>query len=222
VTIPEVLRRAGHPEGRRWGERWRTTCPLHRGQNEQAFSYTLEVWHCFRCDESGGVRGLADRLGVLEEPVARPPLEGVPELRDLRRPDRSRPFERPTAILARLAAHDRARVLAQATVLHQLAEEQQAVAIPRWLDEVAVDYQDDPDGRLEAFEEGARWWAEAQGWKDLAHELFVAVAFDPVLAEVAPQTACSVAEAACFCLCAGAVAVPRGARTRPRLGDAPR
>jgi hypothetical protein len=189
---------------------------LHRGDNEQAFSYTAEVWHCFRCDESGGVRRLAERLGVLEVAVERPPPEGVPELRELRRMDRTRVLEKPTLRLARLAAEERARIILLATRLHRLSEEAQTSRIPSYLDQAGVDYQNDLERRDAAFEAGARWWAEAQRWKDLAHELLLA--FDPLLAELDPQTAVWLYEEARYCLCAGALPVPRGTRSRPRVG----
>ena len=221
LTVPEVLRRVGHPEGRRHGNRWRTSCPLHHGDNEQAFSYTEQVWHCFRCAESGGARGLAERLGVLETEPERPPPEGVPELRDLRRADRTRVIEKPSARLARLAAEECARVLVVARHLHYLGDQAQASRIPSYLDQAAVTYQNDPDARDAAFDAAARWWREAQRWKDLAHELFIAAAFDPVLAEHDPETACWLLEEARYCLCAGALHVPQGTRSRPRIGVTP-
>jgi DNA primase len=55
-SISEILRRLDIPPGRRG----RTICPIHRGDNPQAFSYSDDKgqWFCFRC----GVGGDAIRL----------------------------------------------------------------------------------------------------------------------------------------------------------------
>lgn len=65
MTVSDVLAEIGWP----LGTRGRTTCPIHRGDNDQAFSYRDEVWNCFACGEAGNAHQLHDRF--------RPPLEGV-------------------------------------------------------------------------------------------------------------------------------------------------
>ena len=74
--VEAVLEAAGHPVGRHG----RTTCPIHQGDNEHAFSYTDRQWHCWACGEGGGIITLAKALGLWEEPeppVTRPIL-GLP------------------------------------------------------------------------------------------------------------------------------------------------
>jgi hypothetical protein len=68
LTIAEVLTAAGHPAGTHHGEQSRTTCPLCQNTNPQAFSYTEEIWHCFRCNEGGNTYQLQRLLGLLEAP----------------------------------------------------------------------------------------------------------------------------------------------------------
>lgn len=58
MTVPDVLDRLGHPRG----ARGRTTCPLHQGDNTQAFSYQETRWYCFVCNEGGNARQLLQRL----------------------------------------------------------------------------------------------------------------------------------------------------------------
>jgi hypothetical protein len=220
LTVLEVLERAGHPPGRRLGTRWRTTCPVHRGDNREAFSYTSEVWHCFVCGESGGVVKLARALGVLEERVPRPGIEGVPDLRDLLRKDRmAAPEPKVTEHLAVRAAETRARVRAVADRIHVAAELAQYSDIPRWLDQMAVEYQDDPDMRGEAFDTAARWWAEVGRWKDVAHRLYIVSALDPVLAahDMTRALHCALIDAGSYCPCEGVALPPRGTRARPWL-----
>ncbi len=50
VTIPEVLRRYGYPEGR--GRR--IPCPIHHGKDSN-FCYTDKVFHCWTCGAKGNV-----------------------------------------------------------------------------------------------------------------------------------------------------------------------
>lgn len=50
VTMSEVLRRYGYPEGR--GRR--IPCPIHRGKKPN-FSYTDKVFHCWTCGAKGNV-----------------------------------------------------------------------------------------------------------------------------------------------------------------------
>jgi hypothetical protein len=66
VTIEDILATVGHP----LGQRGRTTCPLHQGKNPSAFSYNATTWFCFSGCGGGGIKDLADRLGLL---VAPPP-----------------------------------------------------------------------------------------------------------------------------------------------------
>ncbi len=58
-AISELLSRLDIPPGRRG----RTRCPIHRGNNEQAFSYSNErgLWHCFRCGVGGDALDLVKR-----------------------------------------------------------------------------------------------------------------------------------------------------------------
>jgi len=220
LTVLEVLERAGHPLGRRLGARWRTTCPIHRGDNREAFSYTSEVWHCFVCGESGGVVKLARALGVLEERVPRPGIEGVPDLRDLLRKDRMTPAElKVSEQLAVHAGETRARVRAGADRIHVAAELAQCSDIPRWLDQMALEYQSNTDMRSEVFDTAARWWAEVQRWKDVAHRLYIVSALDPVLAahDVMRAVQGALIDSGSYCPCEGVALPPRGTRARPRL-----
>lgn len=84
MTIADVLTAAGWPLGR-GGHRARAACPIHRGANDQAFSYTDRFFFCFACGEKGGPRRLAELLGVGGAPGMprernRRPLEGLEEL----------------------------------------------------------------------------------------------------------------------------------------------
>ena len=49
--ISEILSRLNIPPGRRG----RTICPIHQGENKQAFSYNDDkgIWYCFRCGSGG-------------------------------------------------------------------------------------------------------------------------------------------------------------------------
>ena len=64
MTIQEILEGIGWP----LGQHGRTTCPLHQGSNESAFSYTDAVWFCFGACGGGGIKDLAERLGLREIP----------------------------------------------------------------------------------------------------------------------------------------------------------
>jgi hypothetical protein len=217
LTVPEVLRLAGHPPGRRTGARWRTTCPLTKGDNAESFSYTDEVWHCFACAESGGIVKLAKLLGVLADPVPRPGIEGLPDARDVFARDRQAlPEPKLSAELARIGAAARERILAAADRLHCAAERAHASEIPRYLDQMGFDYQNDGDARFDAFATAAYWWADVQAWKDCAHHLYAAVALDPELAERDVSRALAAADDARFCPCEAAPTA-RGTRARPRL-----
>ena len=57
-TIRDVLVAVSWELGHEDGVRWRTRCPIHRGENRTAFSYTMNVWTCFAGCGSGGVRAL--------------------------------------------------------------------------------------------------------------------------------------------------------------------
>jgi len=50
-AISRILSQLGIKPGRRG----RTACPIHRGDNQQAFSYDDDkgYWHCFRCNKGG-------------------------------------------------------------------------------------------------------------------------------------------------------------------------
>jgi hypothetical protein len=217
LTVPEVLARIGHPAGRRVGARWRTTCPIHRGDNVQSFSYTAEVWHCFRCGESGGQMKLARALGVLEEPVPRPGVEGVPDIRDVLRRERSVPEPlSPSAQLAAIGQEAQQILRAQADRIHLAADQAQTVEIPRWLD--LAGYFADPLARGEVFDIAARWWSETWRWKDLAHQLYAFIAFDPVVADENPELVLWLASESRYCGCAELAWSEQGTRERPRLG----
>jgi len=58
-SISDVLSRLDIPPGRRG----RTLCPIHRGENRQAFSYSDEKaqWFCFRCGIGGDAVKLIER-----------------------------------------------------------------------------------------------------------------------------------------------------------------
>lgn len=216
MTVPEVLARIGHPAGRRVGARFRTTCPIHRGDNVQSFSYTAEVWHCFRCGESGGQLKLARALGVLEEPVPRPGIEGVPDMRDVLRREQSAPEPEPPSVqLAALGQRMQRRLRFQADVIHLAADRVQVLEIPRWLDLMAAA---DPEEHGVAFEIAARWWGEAQRWRDVAHRLYAVTGFDPVVAEENPELVLWVASESRYCGCQGVPWPERGTRERPRIG----
>jgi hypothetical protein len=57
--ISSILSRLDIPPGRRG----RTRCPIHRGDNQQAFSYDDErgVWYCHRCAMGGDAITLTQR-----------------------------------------------------------------------------------------------------------------------------------------------------------------
>lgn len=67
MTVAEVLDQLGWPLGRRG----RTTCPFHQGGNEQAFTYTDDLYHCFVCGAGGNAWQL------LEHFRPRKPLFGI-------------------------------------------------------------------------------------------------------------------------------------------------
>ena len=220
MTVGEVLRRAGHPVGRcvsLRANRWRTTCPIHRGDNQEGFSYTSDLWHCFVCGESGGVVGLGERLGVLARKLPRPEIEGMPDLRVVFERDREHVVEPVTLRLVRRLADERAVIAAAADRVHVACERVQGVEIPRYLDRAALDYQNDPDGRDRAFDHAAAWWGEAQRWRDLAHTLYGAIAYDAGLALRDPEAAEVLATDARGCPCQGGRWPERGSAVRPRL-----
>lgn len=74
-TVPRVLEQIGWPLGRRN----RTTCPITRGDNDQAFHYQEERWYCFSCNEGGGVPRLLERLGFPERAPTTPGIPRVPQ-----------------------------------------------------------------------------------------------------------------------------------------------
>jgi hypothetical protein len=69
-TVAEVLRAIGWP----LGTGGRTTCPVHHGDNQTAFSYRENVWTCFAGCGAGGVKALLERLG-LTDPEPPPPRQ---------------------------------------------------------------------------------------------------------------------------------------------------
>lgn len=118
MTIFDVLEGHGWPTGR-YG---RTTCPIHGGDNRQAFSYTDDRWYCFACGAGGGIKKLLEHF----EPERLVAFEGIAgPLRDFARDgdipwvplDGLRPS---TWLLARLEARARAREEA-ALACHQRA-----------------------------------------------------------------------------------------------------
>jgi len=72
MTVADVLADIGWPVG----DHGRTRCPLHEGQNAQAFSYTEDQWFCFAGCGGGGVRRLRELVGVARIP---PPKGVVPQ-----------------------------------------------------------------------------------------------------------------------------------------------
>lgn len=58
VTIEDILNDAGAPIGRRN----RTACPLHRGNNKTAFSFTEYGFFCHSCGAKGGILDLIQAL----------------------------------------------------------------------------------------------------------------------------------------------------------------
>jgi DNA primase len=58
-TISEILSRLDVPLGRNG----RALCPIHRGNNRQAFSFSDDkgAWHCFRCGFGGDVVTLIEK-----------------------------------------------------------------------------------------------------------------------------------------------------------------
>lgn len=55
VPVEELA--AKHTELRRSGDGLRGPCPVHKGDNPEAFSVSTDkgLWHCFRCGEGGDV-----------------------------------------------------------------------------------------------------------------------------------------------------------------------
>lgn len=78
MTPASLLDRIGWPHGRS-----RARCPLHRGDNDSAFSFNDETWYCFACGEGGNAWQLALALGLVdpgpERRPDRPPPEGLDE-----------------------------------------------------------------------------------------------------------------------------------------------
>lgn len=146
MTIRDILETHGHP----LGSHRRTTCPIHGGANDSAFSYTDEVWFCWSCGAKGGVKALLEHF----EPTRRPGgFEGLPErIQDYAREggyawvplDGLRPS---TWLLARSRAI-REWVEDAAAVLHQRALWKMDHGIPRAL---AI-------GGPDLFEEAAVAW----------------------------------------------------------------
>ena len=64
VTVPQVLDL--HRVKRR-GNRCR--CPIHNGDRD-SFSYTDRLFHCFQCDEGGGVIQLEAKIDGVSDDVA--------------------------------------------------------------------------------------------------------------------------------------------------------
>ena len=58
--VADVLREIGWPLGTAHGDRNRTCCPIHKGNNPQAFSYRENLWTCFAGCGSGGVKKLRE------------------------------------------------------------------------------------------------------------------------------------------------------------------
>ena len=155
MTIAEVLVEAGWP----LGKRGRCRCPLHRGDNDQAFSFRETTWHCFRCDIGGGVNELRRRLGLLPPPRPRPQMRGVDPLvfaRVVGPPRDTRPP--PSRRLAALLEAWRVARLNVWDALHQRAVRQLAAA-----ELVLAAGPDD-----EAFDVAAALAVEALGWRDQA------------------------------------------------------
>lgn len=96
---------------RRVGSEWRGACPLHGGKNRSAFvvSATKDAFHCFSCGESGTLRRLGARLGVVVEPPPRSPAHLRPALRDAVMPlgplDPHHPYLAARGVDASTAAH---------------------------------------------------------------------------------------------------------------------
>jgi hypothetical protein len=66
VRIEDVLTARGIEPG----GRGRTNCPLCTGTSRNAFSFSAEKWHCFRCQEGGDVFRLIERLDGVDFPEA--------------------------------------------------------------------------------------------------------------------------------------------------------
>jgi hypothetical protein len=65
-SITRRLDRGGSPDSRfpdRKGEYW-ALCPFHADSNPENFSVSKAGYHCFACGASGGLRALAEKLGV--------------------------------------------------------------------------------------------------------------------------------------------------------------
>ncbi len=62
---------------KRWpdrrGEYW-SLCPFHDDTNTGNFSVSAKGYKCFACDESGGLRALAEKLGIVQAETAVTPM----------------------------------------------------------------------------------------------------------------------------------------------------
>ena len=170
TTIPDLLRQAGWSIHRWNGHRGRARCPVHRGDNPSAFSFTEWGWNCWVCGAHGGPYELLVALGLAQPrahkgaPRGAPPhLGGVdPTIFAQSAPPltlRMRPSQR---LAAALEAHRQAR-RAVWTALHQRAVRHLAAA-----ELVLAHVFDDEDDEEVQFQIAAALAGPAYGWLDRA------------------------------------------------------
>jgi len=100
-VLARVDAQFGYPRPDRRGERW-VPCPLHGERRRNSFSYSTRGYNCFACGAAGGLRKLAELLGLgsaapltmLRPLRARRPARRAPETPE-------RPWQRDPRILER-------------------------------------------------------------------------------------------------------------------------
>lgn len=159
-SIPEVLLAIGWP----LGTNGRTACPLHRGSNPSAFSYVDHGYTCFAGCGGGGVRDLAEQLGLQRPRLHIPHLQGLtfPALPDGGGAPTLAP--RPSARLLEALEAKQRHVYEVAVVRHQ-----GALRCLTYLDRVLQGTHSRDEAQ---FLWVAGWWQRAQQTLDWTHGIF--------------------------------------------------
>ena len=157
LTVPDVLAWAHHP----LGSKGRTSCPLHAGNNRQAFSFTEMGWYCFSGCGGGGAKELGERLGMdIPERREPHPLLGICVNDDL---DVKRP-KRVTQLLTELVAAREGRREDWAALRHRRAWQ-----LLGWVDRYLALGKAHPEAQETANARITGFWIKAQMLLDEAH-----------------------------------------------------